>query len=292
MELRHLRYFVAVAEHGGFTRAARALHLSQSALSRQIRDLERILGVLLLIRSPEGTRPTAAGEAFYERAVRILAAVDEAAREARLVARKRTVLKVGVAMPLPADLHLSVLAAFGRAHPEVLMSWQEINLAEYDQPLLDGEVDVAVMWLPVDTERLVVRRLVQEPRGLAVPRGHPLWDAETVPATEVLELALAPLRQVSPRVSRYWQLWEERSGEPPRVVGDPAATVSQLLMAMQLNQGVHPCPLFTHAVPLSSGLRVLPMTGIADAACAVVRRRDDRRELPRLFCDFAAGLRV
>ena len=290
MELRHLRYFVAVAEQGGFTRAATLLHLSQPALSRQIRDLERELCVQLLIRGPVGVLPTPAGEVFYERARHVLAAVDEAARATRRAAEGQRTLRVGVWLPLPGGLHISLLTAFGHAHPEVHLSWREIGFAEYEQPLLDGEVDVALMWLPVDPERLLAVPLASEPRGLAVPRGHALWDAESVPLADALSLPLAPVHQVSTRMCGYWQMWAERGGEPPLAPGEPSATVPELLLAIRLNGVVCPGPLYTYQVQLPEGLRVLPLTGVTDAECGVVRRRDDRRELPRLFCDFVVAI--
>src|ERR1700678_1633424 len=87
MELRHLRYFCAVAAHGGFSRTARVLHVSQSAISEQISDLEREVGVPLLIRGQQQTRLTLQGEAFLAEAKKVLAAADHAVETARRSAR-------------------------------------------------------------------------------------------------------------------------------------------------------------------------------------------------------------
>src|SRR2546426_8729656 len=81
MELRHLRYFAAVAAEGGFGRAATTLHLAQPALSRQIKDLEKELGVQLLERTPRGVTPTAAGDALVAASERVFISVEEAIAE-------------------------------------------------------------------------------------------------------------------------------------------------------------------------------------------------------------------
>src|SRR6266404_850892 len=96
MELRHLRYFVAVATHGSFNRAAEILHLTQPALSRQVKDLEEELGVPLLVRGQNKVELTEAGELFYEEARQVLARADEAIQRVRGEARRET-LRVGYA---------------------------------------------------------------------------------------------------------------------------------------------------------------------------------------------------
>src|SRR6476619_1898044 len=101
MELRHLRYFIAVGEEQHFGRAANRLHVVQPALSRQIRDLERELGFLLFERLPRGVRLTAAGKLLLNDARRILQDVDEAKRRAEQIALgKAGTLRIGIAMAL------------------------------------------------------------------------------------------------------------------------------------------------------------------------------------------------
>src|SRR5512138_893386 len=120
MELRHLRYFAAVAEHLNFTHAAAHLHVAQPALSNQIRDLEDELQVRLLDRGRRGVSLTRAGKAFYTRAREILAEAAEAANEARTAAGAIT---GSLVLGYPSGLHLNylrpVLQPFHRDHPKV-----------------------------------------------------------------------------------------------------------------------------------------------------------------------------
>src|SRR4029077_15541783 len=121
MELRHLRYFVGVAEEQHFGRAAERLHIAQPALSRQIQDLERELGFLLFDRLPRGVRLSAPGKVFLSDARRILQDVDEATRRAARIALGKTgTLRVGIAMAL--SWHGAVVDAFRefrRRQPDV-----------------------------------------------------------------------------------------------------------------------------------------------------------------------------
>ncbi|MEU3624987.1 hypothetical protein BS329_36625 [Amycolatopsis coloradensis] len=151
MELRHFRYFAAVAEQGGFTKAAAMLFVSQPTLSQQIRALERELGVPLFLRAPDGVRLTAAGEVFYGHAVAVLRMVDEAARATRRAGAEPSVLRIGWSPPIPRALHVPIASAFSAAYPHVRLSWQETSLPDPERPLLDDEVDVALLrcrWTP------------------------------------------------------------------------------------------------------------------------------------------------
>src|SRR5471032_3649847 len=103
MELRHLRYFAAVAAHGSFNRAAHSLHLTQPALSRQVKDLEDELGVRLLERGKNDMTLTDAGEVFYEEARDLLARADQAVQRVRGEARSE-ILRVGYGPSLTAGI--------------------------------------------------------------------------------------------------------------------------------------------------------------------------------------------
>ncbi|MEV0616704.1 LysR family transcriptional regulator [Nonomuraea sp. NPDC050404] len=289
MELRHFRYFVAVAEEGSFTRAAARLHVSQPTLSQQVRELEQRVGATLLTRDPAGTRLTAAGEVFYDRIRVVLRAVEEASREARHVAGAgEGTLRVGVSLPLPDELHISVLSAFTTAYPRVRTSWRQVGLTDFDRPLVNGELDAAIMFLPVDPERLTWEPLVSVPRALAVPLGHAFWDAGSVPYTDVLGEALVPtVSSVPERLTRWWHLNEQRNNEAPRLVGQPGGTPDELLIAVRLNGALCPGPDNFRATPLPSGIRMVRMTGLCPAQVVAVRRTGDDGGLAEAFCRLA-----
>jgi DNA-binding transcriptional LysR family regulator len=110
MELRHLRYFAAVAAHGSFSRAAKQLHLTQPALSRQVKSLEDEIGVALIVRGQNTISLTSAGEDFYEEAKDILARVDVAVRRIKTRPQEET-LRIGYVHSLTAGIMPTVIAA-------------------------------------------------------------------------------------------------------------------------------------------------------------------------------------
>jgi DNA-binding transcriptional LysR family regulator len=139
MELRHLRYFVAVAEAENVSRAALKLHVSQPALSRQIRDLEDELGFLLLERSAKSVRLTDAGKTFQAEARAVLQRVDEALKTARAVAAGgRGELHVGYAPSLTVRILPPTLRAFQAGSPNVRVLLHDLSTEEMLARLRDG----------------------------------------------------------------------------------------------------------------------------------------------------------
>lgn len=177
VELRHLRYFVAVAEEGSVTRAAARLHIQQPPLSQQLQALEETLGMRLLERLPRGVALTAAGAAFLEDARSILAQVENARSRVRRVADGREgALAIGLASS--AATHPVVprlLASYRERHPRVDVRFVEGNAASLTEGVVAGQVNVALVRAPVDRPRGVrFDKLLQEPMLAAVARAHPL----------------------------------------------------------------------------------------------------------------------
>lgn len=145
MELRQLRYFVAVARHRHVTRAAEALHVTQPALSQQIRRLETELGVALLHRTPRGVEPTAAGEELLARAETILSEVDGlvAGMDAHAGA-SRGMARVGAPIGDPVGLP-AALAGFGVEHPGIGLTLRHTRAGEAAELLRHGRIDLAVV---------------------------------------------------------------------------------------------------------------------------------------------------
>jgi len=141
VELRHLRYFVAVVEEAQISAAARRLHLAQPALTQAIQALELAVGVRLLDRHPRGVTPTAAGARVFTGAKATIAAVERTIALAREEAPERRVVTVGA---IPAAPRLGEIAtAFRTAHPEVGIVWRPLDFVEDARVVADGEVDVA-----------------------------------------------------------------------------------------------------------------------------------------------------
>lgn len=182
MELRHLRYFVAVAEELHFGRAAARLHIAQPPLSRQIRDLEREVGTPLFERVPRGVALTPAGHAFLPEARLTLAQAERAQRTAQRAARGEVGrLRVGF---VEAAIYSSVLPdvlGFFRMHlPSIGISLFEMDPAQQADAFREGRIDLGILHSPPpDADRwLAVEPVFTDPLIAAMPRAHRLADRQ------------------------------------------------------------------------------------------------------------------
>ncbi len=182
MELRQLRYFVAVAEGLHFGRAAKALSMSQPPLSQQIRALEVELGVELLKRTKREVRLTPAGRAFLDRARKLLEEIEHSAEVVRRAARGQTgSVEVGYAPPSDLGLIPSVVRRFRVAFPGVHVSLHPLSTADQLNALRDSRIELGFLRLPVVNGDIRVEAVLKEPLILAAPRGHPLARLSRVP---------------------------------------------------------------------------------------------------------------
>src|SRR6476660_8596915 len=146
MELRHLRYFLAVAEALSFTKAAAQLRIAQPALSRRVQDLEDHIGVDLLKRSPRGVVLTAEGKLFLEKTRQLLMLADESVAQVRALARGEFgELHVGYAPSPTVEILPPALAAFQKAFPRVRVLLHDLSEQELIDGLQDGTLELAVM---------------------------------------------------------------------------------------------------------------------------------------------------
>ncbi|MGC2578615.1 MAG: LysR family transcriptional regulator, partial [Terrimicrobiaceae bacterium] len=194
MELRHLRYFVAVAEELNITRAAVRLNVSQPPLSRQIRDLEDELGVVLLERSPKEVCLTAAGRIFFKEARRVLRQAAEAVRKARELGLARAELRVGYAPSPTVQILPRALRAFQKAAPEARVELLDQSTEESLAGLSAATIDVALVVQPPLTGRssLVFEKLLELPVGIIVPHEHQFARRGSVTLDEALSQPLVP----------------------------------------------------------------------------------------------------
>jgi DNA-binding transcriptional LysR family regulator len=175
MELRHLRYFLAVAEQLHFGRAAAVLNIAQPPLSVQIRDLERELGTPLFNRGSRGVALTDAGVAFMPRAAAILAASHEAVAAARDAAAGRDGrLVIGFMPALACTLLPRLLPAYRQAFPRVDLALREITVTDKEEALLSGRIDVGLYRPPARHPEIAVTPIGEERMILALPSGHQL----------------------------------------------------------------------------------------------------------------------
>ncbi|MGK5638979.1 LysR family transcriptional regulator [Streptomyces sp. URMC 126] len=171
LDLRKLRYFVAVAEHRHFGRAAEALFIAQPVLSRQIRAFERELGCLLLTRTTRSVELTAAGERLYEEAGRIAAVVASALRRVQEAERGERRLVVAFS---PGLRVADAIRAFTARHPEVAVDVFPLRWWEQDAPLRDGRAHVGFLRRPFDDAGLRTVPIGRETKVACLPVTHPL----------------------------------------------------------------------------------------------------------------------
>ncbi len=184
MELRHLRYFLAVAEEGNFTRAAARLGIGQPPLSQQIRDLETEIGAMLFHRVPHGAELTAAGAAFLPEAKASLAAAEKARLAAQSANRGETGrLSLGFTASSAFNPIVSTtIRRFQARWPDVQLSLTEMNTLGLMQKLERGELDAAFMRPGLDDpDGVRLKRLPDEPMVVALPANHPLAKQKTLP---------------------------------------------------------------------------------------------------------------
>lgn len=187
MEIRHLRYFIAVAEELHFGRAAQRLNICQPPLSQQIKDLEQELGVLLFHRKNKRISLTEAGAAFFEDAGEILKRVDLACERARSVARGTVGrIKMGLVMPALDTFVPIAIREFLFRNPGVAIQLLEMGTLAQLKALAAGDIQVGVVRLfQQDTTGLAVEKIIEEPYVLAVPSKHRLASFKKVPLAEL-----------------------------------------------------------------------------------------------------------
>lgn len=180
MELRHIRYFCAVAELNGFSKAAARLHVSQSAISEQIRDLEEEIGVQLLVRSGRRVRTTPHGEVFLAGAREILSQADRAVEMAQRSSRGQTGhLSIGFLISPTVPFFPQIIREFRKRYPGVRLDMYEMNPLQQMKALAQGDIDIG---FTRDLERpysgiLRSELVYTDSLMVALPRRHPLAQA-------------------------------------------------------------------------------------------------------------------
>jgi DNA-binding transcriptional LysR family regulator len=240
MELRHLRYFVVVAEEGHFTRAAERLGMQQPPLSQQIRALEQELGFDLFRRHPKGAEPTPAGAAFLTEARAILANVQQAAvRAARVANGSAGTIALGFTSSAAAHpLIPAIVRAYRQAWPDVNLEFKGGNAAEVTEAIAAGKMQLGFLRLPVSgPPGIVFRPLMEEEMLLVLPTGHPLlqgWGSGETPLISLASLRderfILVRRQGAPGMYSNLIAACKRAGFDPHI----AAEVDRMLTNISL----------------------------------------------------------
>jgi DNA-binding transcriptional LysR family regulator len=246
MELRHLRYFVAVAEEGHVTRAAERLGIQQPPLSQQIQALERELDAQLFRRKPRGVELTPAGRAFFGEAKAILARAAEAIAATRRAARGETG-RIGLGFTSSASFHPFVpraIRAFRETHPLVAFTLEESGTTELVEALCGEAIDVAFVRSPIGANAdVTIHPVLDEPMVAAVPSGHRLAEPAGPLALAALagEIFILYRRPVGPGLHDAIIAACDRAGFSP-TIGQEAPRMLSTLSLVAAGLGVSLVP--------------------------------------------------
>jgi len=266
VELRHLRYFVAVAETENVSRAALKLHVSQPALSRQIRDLEDELGFLLLERSAKSVRLTDAGRTFLIEARAVLQRAEDAVKKAKAVATGVDgELHVGYAPSLTARILPPTLRAFQAELPNVRVKLHDLSTEEMFAGLREGKLQLAFVPKPVGRmlRELYFEALIRDPIRLAISPKHPLARHRAVSVAEIArEPIIAYSRKDYPDAHELLDKVFAPAKARPRIV-EEHDSVSGLIAAVESGAG---SAVVTRTLTCTAGVRLklLPISPAPD----------------------------
>ena len=282
-DLRVVRYFVAVAEHGHFGRAATALHITQPSLSRQIRGLERQLGTTLLERTPQGSGLTEAGSAFLSHAETLLGTAARAVAHTRAAAAPRRIT-IGYTTNLVVGTAVRELR-HRRPDAEVNVRHLEWNGAH--PALLNHLVDLAVTRLPIPLDDVEVTLLYREPRALLLSRRHRLATRDAVELEDIAGEIMP--RVTDPVWDSYWRI-DPRPGGWTAPDGPVLDDVAEMFDFIAGGDAVLIVPADSRVPDLQPELTTIPLLGVEPSEVALVRRTGETNPLMMEFADCAAEL--
>jgi DNA-binding transcriptional LysR family regulator len=288
VELRHLRYFLAVGEASNFTKAAAQLRVAQPALSRQIQDLEDEIGVDLLRRSSRGVTLTAEGKLFLEEVRELLKHADVSVERVRALARGQYgELHIGFAAVPTAEILPPTLAAFQKAVPGVKVLLHDLSSDELVAGLRSGTLELAIMVQPTGEQAAGIEfeLLRSYPLGVVMSAAHPFARLKSIPLEK---LAAEPIVGLNRNYSEFYR-FVDRLFAPVHVKPRMAVecdSVSSLIAEVEAGRGVS---LATPIFKLVIGKRLLyrPLTGTTQTASVGIARatKGDVTPAGEKFCE-------
>ena len=283
VHLRDLRYFVAVADELSFTRAAERLHLSQPALSKQIRGLETTLRARLLQRDRRQVSLTAAGAALHAAARDLLADWDEAAAlVADADAAEAKLLRVGTLTSLGRSLYPGALDHFAKRQPGWRVELRSFGWGDPSAGLSDRASDAAFVWLPIGTGGIGYQVLATERRFVALSTSHPLAGRQAVEFSEIIGEPFAALPASAGPLRDFWLANDHRAGQPAHVAAE-VTTADEVFEIVTSGAAVTLLAEGNAIIYSRPGITCIPVTGLDPARLAIAWRHDDRRTAVRDF---------
>jgi DNA-binding transcriptional LysR family regulator len=286
VELRHLRYFLAVAEELHFSRAAERMRIAQPALSQQIRKLETAIGVPLFHRTKRVVELTAAGQAMIRPARQALAEAAGAVEAAQRAARGETGhLRIGFIESAAMTLVPEAVRRFSAAHPDVGLSLNELAVDAQVEGLLSGRLDVAILRLPAPTDGLELASIAEEGLVVVLPNSHPLAGRSRIsPATLAGEPLVLLARQTVPGL--YDQIIALQHEHGAAVVAQEATSIQAVLGLVAAGLGVALLPASVRSLG-RSGVSFSALSPSPRSEMQLAWRESDRSPLTAAFVDAA-----
>jgi DNA-binding transcriptional LysR family regulator len=285
VEMRHLRALLALAEELNFTRAAQRLHVTQQALSGQIRQLEERVGTRLVERDSRRVELTRAGHTLCAQARPLLASAEHAITATRAAGAEATRLTVGYIAPLTRRLVAPAVERYTSEHPQVEL---RIHFSSFLNPLAglrEGSADVAFLYGEFEHDGIELQYLFSEPRGVALPAHHPLATKSVVAIQDFIREPLIAVPTQDPIWRDYWIAAEHRGRQPPTI----AATVHTLdalieAVAAGLGAALTVAPAID-AFGAAAGVIFRQVAGLAPLRVWVAHRQGDQRSEVATFQD-------
>jgi DNA-binding transcriptional LysR family regulator len=289
MELRHLRYFLAVAEALSFTKAAAQLGVAQPALSRRVQDLEDEIGVDLLKRSPRGVTLTAEGKLFLEKTRQLLKLADESVEQVRALARgKYGDLHIGYSPSPTVEILPPALAAFQKSFPHVNVLLHDASQRELTEGLQNGTLELAIMVPPAgdQTAGIQFEVLRTYPLCVAMTAVHPFARMKSILLERLAAEPLVVLRRKDyPEADRYLDRLLASIRAKPRIAVE-CDSASSLITEVEAGRGI---ALATPVFKLVTGKRLLyrPLTGTTEVLSVGIARatKGDVTPAGEKFCE-------
>jgi DNA-binding transcriptional LysR family regulator len=285
MDLRLLRYFVAVVEERHVGRAAARLHMTQPPLSRAVKQLETELGTVLLHRSTTGVTPTAAGTALYDEARTLLEQAGQLRARVAAAAGSSTIT-IGTLADSVEQAGSHLAAAFRRRHPRVDVHVREADLTDPTTGLRAGLVDVALTRAPFDAAGISTVVLRSDPVGVVLRADDPLAHRDTLHLSDLADRRWFRLPDGTDPVWRaYWS--GATSTDELRGGGPVVRTVHECLQAVLWSGTIGLMPL---AGTLPAGLTCVPLVDMSPSRLVVAWNDTEAKPLVRSFAHIAEAL--
>ena len=277
IDLRKVRYFVAVAERLHFGQAATALHITQPALSRQIQQFEREIGVELFVRSSREVALTPAGEQFVDFSRQLLALTQTALENVRRTAAGTDAFRVGFMLGIDTE---STLRVFSAGHPGISVLLERLRWWNEGEAVRSGHIDAGFVRLPIAEEGIEILPLYTEVIHVALPSEHPLASRQAV---EIADIAAEPVLRYADAIPAWNAFWcvDPRPDGTQAKAGPVVHDMEEIVEYVRTGRGVAFLPDAVCTMFPRPGITYVPVTDLPPGQVALVWPAGRRTALVR-----------